>query len=48
MILPILSFGSPVLRKECEDFDENSPLENFKNDTEKRAHKVGHPWNGSR
>jgi len=32
MILPILSFGSPVLRKECEDFDENSPLENLISD----------------
>ena len=29
MILPILSFGAPILRKECEDFDENTPLENL-------------------
>jgi len=27
MILPILSIGAPVLRKECEDFEENTPLE---------------------
>lgn len=32
MILPILSYGAPVLRKECEDFDENTPLENLISD----------------
>ena len=26
MILPILSYGAPVLRKEGEDFDENTSL----------------------
>tara|TARA_A200000113_G_C8825861_1_gene342074 strand:- start:138 stop:725 length:588 start_codon:yes stop_codon:yes gene_type:complete len=26
MILPILSYGAPVLRKEGDDFDENTPL----------------------
>ena len=29
MILPILSYGAPVLRKECEDFDENIPVKNL-------------------
>ena len=24
-----ISFGAPILRKECEDFDENTPLENL-------------------
>ena len=32
MILPILSYGAKVLRKECEDFDENTPLENLISD----------------
>ena len=26
MILPILSYGAPVLRKEGDDFDDNTPL----------------------
>ena len=29
MILPILSYGAPVLRKEGEDFDENTSLVEF-------------------
>ena len=29
MILPILSYGSPILRKECDEFEEGESLERF-------------------
>ena len=32
MILPILSFGAPILRKECEDFENNAFVKNYESD----------------
>tara|TARA_B100000902_G_C27228027_1_gene873260 strand:- start:552 stop:1139 length:588 start_codon:yes stop_codon:yes gene_type:complete len=32
MILPIMAYGLPVLRKECEEIDENSDISSLVND----------------
>ena len=32
MILPILSYGSPILRKECDEFDEGESLKELVSD----------------
>ena len=32
MILPILSYGSPILRKECDEFEEGESLKDLVSD----------------